>query len=142
MRVRAQSTLLRELGAVPVTYGPGLAGRVRAAAPRGVDAAIDCAGSDEALDVSLALVAARARIASITGPSRRAGAGIKLLGSGPGQDAGTELRNAARGALVEQAGAGAVRVIVDRLFPLTDAAEAHRVGLAGHAPGKLVLTPG
>ncbi|MGY0235354.1 NADP-dependent oxidoreductase [Longispora urticae] len=134
--------LLRELGAVPVAYGPGLADRVRAAAPGGVSAAVDFAGTDEALDVSLDLVADRTRIASITGSSPlRATAGIRLLGYGPGEDAGAELRDAARGELVDRAGSGALRVVVDTTFPLAEAAKAHEVGLAGHAPGKLVLIP-
>ena len=133
--------LQSELGATPVVYGPGLADRVRAAAPQGVNAAVDFAGTDEALDVSLELVADRARIVSITGSPRRATAGIKLLGYGPGEDAGTEVRAAARGELVDRAESGALRVIVDTTFPLTEAAKAHEVGLAGHAPGKLVLIP-
>ncbi|MFG1793355.1 NADP-dependent oxidoreductase [Nocardia sp. NPDC049149] len=133
--------LLRELGASPVAYGPGLADRVRAAAPQGVSAAVDFAGTDEALDVSLELVADRSRIASITGSPRRAESGIKVLGYGPGEDAGAEVRAAARGDLVDRAGSGALRVIVDATFPLAEAAKAHEVGLAGHAPGKLVLIP-
>jgi NADPH:quinone reductase-like Zn-dependent oxidoreductase len=56
---------LRALGAEPTTYGEGLADRVRGLAPDGVDAAIDCVGTDEAVDVSLELVADRDRIASI-----------------------------------------------------------------------------
>src|SRR6202034_2576237 len=47
--------LLRDLGAEPVTYGPGLEDRVRALAPDGIDAAVDTVGGDEALDTSLAL---------------------------------------------------------------------------------------
>jgi NADPH:quinone reductase-like Zn-dependent oxidoreductase len=133
--------LLRELGATPVVYGPGLADRVRAVAPQGVSAAVDFAGTDEALDVSLELVPDRTRIASITGSPRRASTGIKLLGYGPGQDAGTEIRNAARNELIDRAESGALRVIVDTTFPLTQAAKAHEVGIAGHAPGKLVLIP-
>jgi NADPH:quinone reductase-like Zn-dependent oxidoreductase len=46
-----------------------------------------------------------------------------------------------RGALVERAGSGALRVIVDTTFPLTETAEAHEVGMAGHASGELVLIP-
>jgi NADPH:quinone reductase-like Zn-dependent oxidoreductase len=34
----AKHDLLRELGAIPIAYGPGLADRVRAAAPEGVHA--------------------------------------------------------------------------------------------------------
>lgn len=133
--------LVRELGAVPVVYGPGLADRVRAVAPQGVSAAVDFAGTDEALDVSLELVADRTRIASITGSPRRAATGIKLLGYGPGQDPGTAVRDAARRDLVERAGSGTLRVVVDSTFPLAEAAKAHEVGLAGHGPGKLVLIP-
>src|SRR6202044_3382919 len=41
----ANHEYLRSLGADPVAYGEGLAGRVRALAPDGVDAALDVAGS-------------------------------------------------------------------------------------------------
>lgn len=136
--------LLRGLGAVPVAYGPGgpgLLDRVRAAAPGGVTAAVDCAGTDEALDTSLELVADPQRIASITGTARRAAAGVKVIGNGPGQDAGAEIRHAARADLAAHAGAGALRVLIDARYPLHEAAQAHKAGIAGHAPGKLVLIP-
>src|SRR2546421_3598489 len=41
----ANHDYLRSLGAEPVAYGEGLAGRVRAVAPDGVDLALDVAGS-------------------------------------------------------------------------------------------------
>jgi hypothetical protein len=41
----ANHEYLRSLGAEPVAYGAGLAGRVRAVAPGGVDVALDVAGS-------------------------------------------------------------------------------------------------
>ena len=47
---------------MPVAYGDGLLDRVRELAPDGVDAAVDAVGTDEALDVSLALVADREQI--------------------------------------------------------------------------------
>jgi NADPH:quinone reductase-like Zn-dependent oxidoreductase len=131
---------LRELGAEPTTYRDGLAHRVRALAPDGVDVAIDCVGTDEAVDVSLELVADRDRIASIAAFPRGAEVGIKMLGGGPGADPGTELRNAARlqlTALVEQ---GKLRVRA-RSFALDAVTEAHREGQAGHVTGKLVLVP-
>ncbi|CAN5333371.1 NADP-dependent oxidoreductase [soil metagenome] len=56
---------VRSLGGEPVEYGPGLLERVRALAPDGVDAAFDLVGSDEALDVSLAVVADPTRVATI-----------------------------------------------------------------------------
>jgi NADPH2:quinone reductase len=134
----ANHPYLRQLGALPTTYGEGLADRVRALAPEGVDAAIDCIGTAEAVEVSLELVAARDRIASIAAFSSGAGTGIKLLGGGPGADPGTELRKAARlqlTALVEQ---GKLEVRT-RSFALEDVAQAHREGQAGHVTGKLVL---
>ncbi|WP_051116252.1 NADP-dependent oxidoreductase [Amycolatopsis nigrescens] len=133
--------LLRGLSAIPVSYGRGLLDRVRAAAPGGVTASIDCAGSDEALETSLELVADRQRIASITGTDRRVTAGIKIIGNGPGQDAGTEIRHAARAGLAARAGAGELRVLIDTSYPLPEAALAHQAGITGHAPGKLVLIP-
>ena len=60
--------VVRRFGGVPVTYGEGLAQRVRDAAPGGVVAALDCVGTDEAVDVSLALVADRGRIVTIAAP--------------------------------------------------------------------------
>ncbi|MCF3120212.1 NADP-dependent oxidoreductase [Streptomyces arenae] len=133
--------LLRELGAVPIAYGPGLLDRVRAVAPDRVTAAVDCAGTDEALDTSLELVADRRRIASITGTDRRVHAGIHVIGNGPGQDMGTDIRHAARADLAARAGAGELRVFIDTCYPLHEAALAHKTGIAGHAPGKLVLVP-
>lgn len=132
---------LRELGALPVAYGPGLAGRVRAAAPGGVDAALDLVGTDEAVDVSLELVADRARIATIAAFARAPAAGIKLLGGAPGADPGTQIRDAARLELAQLAGNGTLKVFVTQTFPLTQAADAHRAIMGGHTRGKIVLIP-
>ena len=118
---------LRELGAIPVAYGGGLADRVRGAAPGGVDVALDLVGTDEALDVSLDMVADRARIATIVVTPRAREAGIKLLGGAPGADPGTEVRNAARLDLAKLAGEGVLRVFVASRYPLSQ--------VAGAAPG-------
>ncbi len=48
---------VRALGAIPIAYGPGLPDRVRAVAPGGISVAIDAAGTDEALETSVELVA-------------------------------------------------------------------------------------
>jgi NADPH:quinone reductase len=137
----AKHELLRELGATPVAYGTGLADRVRAAAPGGVDAAIDLIGTDEAVDVSLELVADRQRIATIAAFGRAADAGIKLLGNGPGADPGDDVRAAARRQLTRAYEDGTLRVLVARAYPLADAAEAHRDIMRGHTTGKIVLNP-
>ncbi len=137
----ARHDFLRGLGAIPVAYGDGLAERVRAAAPAGVGAALDLVGTDEAIDVSLALVTDRGRIATIAAFARGPQAGIKVLGGGPGADPGTEIRAAARRELARLAQDGTLRVFVAQTFPLTDAAAAHRASMTGHTPGKIALIP-
>ncbi len=127
-------------GILPVTYGDGLADRVRAAAPDGVDVALDTIGTDEAVEVSLELVADRARVASVAAFGR-ADTGIQLLGGGPGADPGTEIRDRARLEIADLVGRGDLEVVVARTFPLTEAAAAHRLVLGGHAGGKVVLLP-
>jgi NADPH:quinone reductase-like Zn-dependent oxidoreductase len=133
--------LLRELGAEPVTYGDGLVDRVRALAPDGVDAALDLVGTDEAMDVSLALVADRDRIATIANFGRGAVEGVALLGGGPGADPGDALRAAARPELARLAGEGRLRVVLAATYPLDDVAEAHRRIATGHTTGKIALLP-
>jgi NADPH:quinone reductase-like Zn-dependent oxidoreductase len=132
---------LRQLGAEPVTYGAGLEDRIRALAPDGVDAAIDMVGTDEAVEVSLALVADRSRIATIAAFGRAGKDGIKLLGGGPGADPGTDVRTAARLDLVREAEAGRLQVLLAASYPLDQVADAHRQLATGHANGKIVLTP-
>lgn len=137
----ANHDLIRSLGGEPVVYGEGLADRVRSVAPDGVDAALDLVGTDEALDVSLELVADRDRIATIANFARGPQEGVKLLGGGPGADPGTEIRDAARPKLAQLAGEGRLVVRVAATYPLADVADAHRLVAGGHASGKVVLVP-
>jgi NADPH:quinone reductase-like Zn-dependent oxidoreductase len=133
--------LLRSLGAAPVVYGDGLADRVRALAPDGVGAAIDTVGNDEAMDVSLELVADRSRIATIANFDRAPREGVQLLGNGPGADPGQDIRYGARGELARLAASGELRVVVADVFPFDDAAAAHRQVASGHTTGKVILVP-
>jgi NADPH2:quinone reductase len=132
---------LRELGAEPVTYGPGLIDRIRSLAPGGVDVALDLVGTDEALEVSVQLVGDRSRIATIANAARGLELGIRALGAAPGAEAGAAIRDAARMELVRQAEAGIVSVRVAATYPLAEAAEALGVLATGHAQGKIVLVP-
>ncbi|KQV11782.1 MULTISPECIES: NADP-dependent oxidoreductase [unclassified Kitasatospora] len=123
---------LRELGAIPVTYGEGLADRVRELAPDGVDAALDAAGRG-ALEASLELVPDHARIGTIVDYLGAQRLGLTSL-RGP--------RTAAR--LAELTGlweSGALRLEIAATFPLERAAEAHRLVEGGHVRGKAVITP-
>ena len=109
--------------------------------PEGIDSAIDMVGTDEAIDVSLELVADRDHIATIAGFTRGFDAGIKVLGGAPGADPGTDLRDAARLELVDLVAAGKLVVTVAATYPLAQAADAHRAILTGHTTGKIILVP-
>jgi NADPH:quinone reductase-like Zn-dependent oxidoreductase len=133
--------VVRAAGAEWVPYGDGLAERVLEIWDEGPDVALDTVGNNEAIDVSLALVQDRDRIATIVAFARGGEAGIRMLGAGPGADPGHEVRSAARIPIVELAAAGRLRVPVGRTFPLTAAAEALALAASGHPGGKVVLVP-
>jgi len=126
------------LGATPLSYGPGLEERVRRVAPGGVTAAVDTVGTDEALDVSVAVVPDRRRVASIAG-FHRPELGIKLLGHGG--DPGAQVRAGARRKLVDLAAARRIKVRVGATFHLEDVARAHKAGMEGAVRGKIVVVP-
>lgn len=126
-------------GGVPVTYGNGLEQRVRAAAPEGVVAALDCVGTDEAVDVSLVLVAHRERIVTIAAAGRATSDGFAAIaGAMPASQA---YRDSVRADLVRLAGEGRLVVPIARTFPLADALRAAELLMGGHPGGKLVLEP-
>ncbi len=131
---------LRGYGVTPVTYGDGLLERVRDAAPGGIDAALDCVGTDEAVDVSLALVPVP-RLAVSIAAFDRAGDGITTVGGGPGADPGVEIKDSARLRLTALVADGKLEVVVAKTFPLSEAADATRLLAGGHAGGKVVLVP-
>ncbi|WP_372632699.1 NADP-dependent oxidoreductase [Cohnella sp.] len=122
---------LRTLGAIPVTYGDGLADRIRTLAPQGVDAALDAAG-EEALRASAELVADKARIGTIVSFSLGASLGVRVIRS---QRSAERLEE-----LVELYRQGLLSLHVRRTFPLEQAADAHREIERGHGRGKVVLT--
>ncbi|MFE2986586.1 NADP-dependent oxidoreductase [Streptomyces sp. NPDC059262] len=121
---------LRELGAEPVTYGEGLAERVRALAPEGVDAVFDTVGG-EALKVSADLLAPGGRLASI------ADASVVDLG---GHYVFVRPDAADLTRLADLAEQDVVTVHVDETFPLERAADAQRLSAEGRTRGKIVVT--
>lgn len=124
---------LSRLGAEPVEYGEGLADRVRALAPEGVDATVDFVGGQEAVDVSQQVTKDATRVASIADPGV-ADYGGRYMWVRPRAEDLAEL-----GGLAD---AGKLSVHVDRTYPLAEAAVAWRVSQAGNVRGKLVLTVG
>ncbi|MFC9329088.1 NADP-dependent oxidoreductase [Kitasatospora sp. NPDC057015] len=120
---------LRELGAEPVAHGPGLAERVRALAPGGVDAALDLVGGD-AVETSAALVADPARIASVADFGVVARGGHYVWARPDAEDLT---------ALARLADEGRLTVTVASAFPLAQAASAQALNAEGRTRGKIVL---
>ncbi|MZE76054.1 NADP-dependent oxidoreductase [Streptomyces xinghaiensis] len=122
---------LRSLGAAePVTYGDGLADRVRELAPEGVDVALDFVGGD-AIPASLDLAKSAARVVSVVDPG--------IAGSG-GRYVFVRPDAADLTALGELADAGKLTVNVDQELPLEQVGEAFRLSQEGRTRGKIVLT--
>ncbi|MFB6894290.1 NADP-dependent oxidoreductase [Kitasatospora sp. NPDC056327] len=123
---------LRSLGAEPVHHGEGLAERVRALAPEGVDAAVDLVGGD-AVEVSAGLVADPARIASV------ADFGVRARG---GRYVWVRPDAAGLAELAALADEGRLTVTVASTFPLAQAASAQALSAEGRTRGKIVLLTG
>lgn len=124
-------------GGAAVVYGDGLEERVRSLAPEGVVAALDCVGTDEAIDVSLALVADRSKIVSIAAFGRAEADGFQLVqGADPTSAA---FRDSKRQDLVDLTTSGDLVVPVARTFPFDEAPAAMELLATGHPGGKLAL---
>jgi NADPH2:quinone reductase len=121
---------LRALDAEPVTYGDGLADRVRALAPDGIDVALDFAGG-ESVAASAQVLAEHGTIASITDATARTGHGGHYIWVRPS--------TADLDALTALFDTGRLSVEIAQVFDLADAADAHRASETGHIRGKVVV---
>jgi NADPH:quinone reductase len=129
---------VRRFGGVPVAYGDGLLDRVREAAPEGIAAALDTVGTDEAVDVSLALVP-RERIVTIAARARASADGFRAIGGADPDSAA--FRDQVRPRLIRLAADGDLIVPVARTFPFDEAPAALELLRSGHPGGKLALIP-
>ncbi|MDF2993992.1 MAG: NADPH:quinone reductase [Microbacterium sp.] len=136
----ASADRVRGYGGIPVAYGPGLRERVdKAADGAPIAAAWDAVGTDEAIDVSLALVAERDRIVTIVDPERAKRDGfLWIAGSRPES---ARFRDIARARVLELAASGALEVPLARTYPLAEAVDAVRFVMTGHPGGKVALVP-
>ncbi|MDQ0645764.1 zinc-binding dehydrogenase [Microbacterium murale] len=130
---------VRRFGGIPIAYGEGLLDRARDAAGVEIAAALDAVGTDEAVDVSLELVADRDRIVTIAAAGRARAEGFRwIVGSAPES---ARFRDSIRGELVNLAARGMLEVPVARTYPLAEAVEATRHLAEEHPGGKLALIP-
>jgi NADPH:quinone reductase-like Zn-dependent oxidoreductase len=124
---------LRGHGVIPVSYGEGVADRIRQAAPK-VDAFIDTFGADY-VQLALDLGVEPSRIDTIANFDAVARYGVKAEGSAVGASAAV---------LAELAGlidAGELEVPMAATFPLDQVRDAFRLLAGGHLRGKIVLIP-
>lgn len=126
----ANHDYVRSLGAEPVAYGDGVVDRIRELAPDGVDAVADFVGGQ--LAVSLAVLAAAGRLASIADPGvvEHGGRWIWVRPDG--------AETARLAALADE---GTLTVEVAQTFGLDGVAEAFALSQGGHVRGKLIIVP-
>ncbi|MFE2180062.1 NADP-dependent oxidoreductase [Streptomyces sp. NPDC059455] len=130
----SQSTFefLRQLGAEPVAYGPGLADRVRTRAPDGVTAATDLFGTETA-ETALALGVPPERISTIAAGPNPPG-GVRAIGGSEAGPAGLER-------ITDAILAGRVTVPIAATFPIQQIRDAVALQAGRHVHGKIVITP-
>ncbi|WP_405007319.1 NADP-dependent oxidoreductase [Kitasatospora purpeofusca] len=124
---------VESLGAVPVRYGEGVADRIRAVAPDGVDGILDLIGGDD-LRAAAVTLADRSRLVATSDPvtAQELGGRFITRSTTPGTLA----------ALAELVAAGELDPNISARYPLAHAAEAMALVESGHARGKLVLEVG
>ncbi len=127
----ANHAFLRELGVTPVVYGPGLVGRIRAAAPQGITAVIDTSGQ-ETVEAGLELGVAPERINTIAYFAGVEKYGITAVGGG-GKTA-AEL-----GELAALVASGELVMPIQATYPLARVREAYERLESRHLRGKIVL---
>jgi NADPH:quinone reductase-like Zn-dependent oxidoreductase len=130
---QANHDYLREIGAIPVLYGQGVAERVRAAAGGPVDAVFDVAGKTPVQEL-ISLVPEPSQVLSIANFTA-AQAGARVTGGGADSHPMEALAEVAEVLAQNQL------VIKVQTFPFDRAAEAYRISQSGHVRGKLVLVP-
>jgi NADPH:quinone reductase-like Zn-dependent oxidoreductase len=120
-------------GVIPVSYGDGVADRIRQAAAK-VDAFIDTFGADY-VELALDLGVEPSRIDTIVRFDAVQEHGVKAEGSAAGASAAV---------LAELAGlvaAGELEIPIVTTFPLDQVRDAYRLLAQGHLRGKIALLP-
>ncbi|MEU0910441.1 NADP-dependent oxidoreductase [Streptomyces althioticus] len=121
---------LTALGAVPTTYGAGLAERLAVLAPDGIDLVLDAAGSGS-LDALVEIAGDPARVVTVTDHRNAERLGVRVANAA--NDSAWLAEAAELGAQ------GRYTPRVARTYPLKQIAEAHARSEGGHVRGKIVV---
>jgi NADPH:quinone reductase len=130
----ANSEWLTAHGVVPIAYGEGLADRLRAAAPNGIDAFIDLFGP-EYVQLAFDLGIAPERIETIISFEKAQELGTRAEGSAAGST--TEVLSA----VADLVASGQIEVPIAATYPLDQVREAYAELEKRHTRGKIVLIP-
>ena len=120
---------------IPIAYGDGLADRIRAVAPEGVEAFLDFHG-DGYVELALELGVKPERIDTTADYAAAAKYRVKTAGgaeAGPGAPILAEL--------ADLIAAGQLEVPVAHIYPLKNVREAYAELERRHTHGKIILTP-
>lgn len=128
----ANHAWLQSLDVQPVTYGNGLADRLRAAAPDGIDALIDTFG-DGYVELAIDLGIAPERIDTIIDYAAAGRFGVKTEASAEASDASVLAE------LAELIAAGELTVPIAARYPLEQIREAYTELAKRHTRGKIVI---
>ena len=131
---QANADWLRSHGAVPVTYGDGLAERLRAAAGKEIDAFIDLFGP-EYIELAVNLGIPRDRIETIASFEKAQELGVKAEGSATAST--TEVLTE----MADLVASGAIEIPIAATYSLDRVADAFAELERRHTRGKVVLIP-
>ncbi|MER7739507.1 NADP-dependent oxidoreductase [Streptomyces sp. NPDC096538] len=121
---------LTELGAVPTTYGEGLAERLAVVAPQGIDLVLDTAASGS-LGELVKIAGDPSRVVTVADHQGAGRLGVRVA------DAVNDSTWLAEAAALGERGRYTPRV--ERTYPLEEIAKAHAHSEGGHVRGKIVV---
>ncbi|MFC8204364.1 NADP-dependent oxidoreductase [[Kitasatospora] papulosa] len=121
---------LASLGAVPVTYGAGLAERLTGLAPNGVDLVLDAAASGSLPDL-VEIAGGPDRVVTVADHVNAERLGVRVA------NAVNDSALLAEAAALGEQGRYVPRI--DRTYPLEEIAQAHAHSERGHVRGKIVI---
>jgi NADPH:quinone reductase-like Zn-dependent oxidoreductase len=125
---------LSDHGVIPVAYGEGVEGRIRAATDDHLDAFIDTFGADY-VELALRLGVRPERIDTISNYEAVTKYGVKAEGNTQGASA------AVLADLAQRIDQGELEIPIARVYPLAAVREAYRELEQRHTLGKIVLVP-
>lgn len=126
----AKKGLVAAVGAIHVSYGPGVIDRIKAVAPGGIDAIYDMVGGDALREVAALAPSGEMIITAADGAAAAEFGGSRVL----------RARNAAvLDEVASLAAQGRLKPFVTATFPLDQIGEALALVESGHAMGKVVV---